>query len=323
MFSPLFASQLIGLPVVPLLDLQADTGVTVSDTDKVDAWADQSGNGFNFTQTGTARPALATIGGYPRLQFDGVDDWMAGQNWSEFDNLDSFTAIFAVSGMNVANYGYSLLNKYFEDGSFALPGWALGPNFGVVQTNDSNYVDMNQENQQNGIWTYTFVRTPLTFNLYHNGVQQTMLKTDDSHQVTLAGNIVTGVDTHFLTLVTINSLFTIWLPPDSLFQGHVVSVEDDTHLTLDASGTIGAPKYFNWCPAYPDGQPNFLSGTVGSYSNSSILSLGTTSDHSDNGNTYGYFLGNVNSIRFYSPALSAAQRVAVGQELANRYGMIL
>lgn len=80
---------------VSLLDLEADAGVTVSNVDKVDVWGDQSGNGYNFTQTGTARPALAIVGGYKCIQFDGINDYLEGQNWAALDNMASFT-IFCV-----------------------------------------------------------------------------------------------------------------------------------------------------------------------------------------------------------------------------------
>jgi hypothetical protein len=76
-----------------LLDLEADT-LSLSDGDPVSTWADQSGNGHDFTQTGNARPTKQTVSSYPAVVFDGVDDWMDGANFA--DNLDSF-AVFTVA----------------------------------------------------------------------------------------------------------------------------------------------------------------------------------------------------------------------------------
>lgn len=79
--------------------------------DRVNTWADQSGYGRNFTQSGEARPTLATVGGYPCVQFNGVDKWMLGQDWDALDNLDSFT-VFAVLNWTVS----AVITKVANDG---------------------------------------------------------------------------------------------------------------------------------------------------------------------------------------------------------------
>ncbi len=58
--------------------VRADLGITIGTG--VSAWADQSGNGVNFTQgTGTAQPALvaSAINGQPAVQADGAGDSLA------------------------------------------------------------------------------------------------------------------------------------------------------------------------------------------------------------------------------------------------------
>jgi hypothetical protein len=59
--------------------LKADAGVTLVGG-AVDAWADQSGNGRNFSAPGaTNRPAYSgTLNGLPVLTFDGTDDYLLG-----------------------------------------------------------------------------------------------------------------------------------------------------------------------------------------------------------------------------------------------------
>lgn len=61
--------------------LVGDRGTsTVVNGQPVSSWADQSGNGNNASQTGSARPALVTnaVNGHPALAFDGVNDFMLG-----------------------------------------------------------------------------------------------------------------------------------------------------------------------------------------------------------------------------------------------------
>lgn len=57
--------------------LQAGAGVTTDAAGRVEAWADQSGNGYEFTPGGQAsRPTVAedAVAGQPALVFDGEDD---------------------------------------------------------------------------------------------------------------------------------------------------------------------------------------------------------------------------------------------------------
>lgn len=73
-----------------LLDLQADT-LALNDGDPISPWVDQSGNGHDFTQMGSARPAKQTDSGYPIVNFvEGATTYFLGQNWLDMDNLDSF-----------------------------------------------------------------------------------------------------------------------------------------------------------------------------------------------------------------------------------------
>lgn len=88
-----------------------------SDTARVTTWIDQSSGAHNFTQSGTARPSKQTIGGYPAIIFDGVNDWMLGSDFA--DNLASFT-IFAVYETITSKI---VIGKALNDDSAA--GWSL------------------------------------------------------------------------------------------------------------------------------------------------------------------------------------------------------
>lgn len=65
----------------PTLWLKADAGITYNGSDLVENWADQSGNGYDFTQsTEGNRPTYKRpddgINGMPSVYFDGVDNFM-------------------------------------------------------------------------------------------------------------------------------------------------------------------------------------------------------------------------------------------------------
>jgi len=55
--------------------LKADA-LSLNNNDPVDSWTDSSGNGYNFTSSGSARPTYATnvINGKPSVVFDGSND---------------------------------------------------------------------------------------------------------------------------------------------------------------------------------------------------------------------------------------------------------
>lgn len=119
-----------GLPFVGsatlLLDLQADA-LALNDGDPVSTWADASGLHHDFTQSGNARPTFrANVGGKPCIEFDGIDDWLGGQNFA--DALTDF-AVFIVyylasptwanpAVLKVGNFGCS------DPGS---NGWVVDP----------------------------------------------------------------------------------------------------------------------------------------------------------------------------------------------------
>lgn len=92
-----YGQQPTGLPSGMQLWLKADAGVTKDGSNKVSAWADQSGNGGNATEsTSSIQPTWVTSGlnGQPVLHFDGTDE-LDGQ--AGFNSATSDTTIFVVS----------------------------------------------------------------------------------------------------------------------------------------------------------------------------------------------------------------------------------
>lgn len=72
---PPFYKLITSAPV--LQAIQSDLGVT-SSGGLVSTWADQSGNGKNYTAAGAAQPSIgnATVNGFPVVSFDGVANAM-------------------------------------------------------------------------------------------------------------------------------------------------------------------------------------------------------------------------------------------------------
>lgn len=74
-----------------VLWLRADLGITKDGSDKVSAWADQSGAGNNVTQaTGTKQPTwvAGALGGQAALSFDGGDVLAsAPSNWAAYSTI--------------------------------------------------------------------------------------------------------------------------------------------------------------------------------------------------------------------------------------------
>jgi hypothetical protein len=118
---PLLSSQAGGAfgdtpQLIPNLGLwlKADAGVTL-DTGAVQAWADQSGNGRDFSAPApTNRPAYSgTLNGLPVLTFDGGTDYLAG-------NAASLNIAQDVNGLtiiSVVKYGAGATQRIVSIGN--------------------------------------------------------------------------------------------------------------------------------------------------------------------------------------------------------------
>ena len=91
--------------------LKADAGITLVGGE-VDAWADQSGNGRNFSAPGaTNRPAYSgTRNGLPVLTFDGTTDYLSGNAAS----LNIARNVSGVTMIAVVKYGAAAVQRAFS-----------------------------------------------------------------------------------------------------------------------------------------------------------------------------------------------------------------
>lgn len=126
-----------------LLDLEADTLTAGA----VATWADQSGNGHDFTQaTGAAQPIAQLLGGYMFVVPDGVNDWMDGGQFA--DNLASFTIVL----VSIYPIGSGVtLNKQDVNADWEYNGWEVGNSGDVQLTQQPPGGDYSQFNQEQNI----------------------------------------------------------------------------------------------------------------------------------------------------------------------------
>jgi hypothetical protein len=81
-----------------VLWLRADS-LSLSDTDPVASWGDESGEGNNFVQaTGGNKPLYRTgiIGGQPAVVFDGTDDFMTAPHTASLNITSPHTCFFVL-----------------------------------------------------------------------------------------------------------------------------------------------------------------------------------------------------------------------------------
>lgn len=108
-----------------LLDLEADT-LSLSDSDPVSLWADQSGNGHDFTASGDQRPTKQTDGdNFPYVVGDANLQFMGSGNFA--DNLPSIGVIYvwAIEDFGLQGTANEVVSKYSLD-TFNPPLWAFG-----------------------------------------------------------------------------------------------------------------------------------------------------------------------------------------------------
>ena len=77
--------------------VRSDLGVTKTISDLVSDWADQSGNGNNFTATGNARPTWVdtVLNSEPVIRFNGGTNVLTGANFSSLTEAEVFLVVRA------------------------------------------------------------------------------------------------------------------------------------------------------------------------------------------------------------------------------------
>lgn len=172
-----------GNPVLPqvasatlLLNLQANT-LELSDGDPVSLWADQSGNGHDFTQTGDACPSYDSA--VPSVDGDGIDDWMEGGTGEWCDDLDSF-ALFIVDVRQLDSLQKTVLAKInnFGTGSGFFMSGNNDPVLLLQDDGGNNYVflecGLDREIGEKGIITFQVNgRSAEQIKFFYNNAEQT------------------------------------------------------------------------------------------------------------------------------------------------------
>lgn len=158
-----------------LLNLQADS-LALNDNDPVTTWPDLSGNGRDFTQTGTARPTKQTIGGFPVVVFDGIANWMLGSNFA--DNLSAFSVFMVMTDdISVAGNNSPISKANRSYGVPITTGWYIeyGNTFYLQDvSSDQNYLAFTPDDYPSStikaVYLWTFDVAVQGINYYVNGV---------------------------------------------------------------------------------------------------------------------------------------------------------
>lgn len=85
--------------------LKSDEGITKDSTNKVDTWADQSGNGNNSVQDTTDNKPFwvdSAVNGKPAIYFDGINDYIVSSSMTS--NYKPFTIFFVIKPTELLNY---------------------------------------------------------------------------------------------------------------------------------------------------------------------------------------------------------------------------
>jgi hypothetical protein len=120
----------------PVLSLSADTGVTADSEGQVETWADQSGNGYDFSPPrAEARPELTedAAGGNPALTFDGEGQFLLREDTLGIpdDSARTFVIVCKLDDIDVRSH-------FFFQGT--LNASDAGSNFYGVEANTYNTV---------------------------------------------------------------------------------------------------------------------------------------------------------------------------------------
>lgn len=126
---PFLPTQLSGC----VLWLRADLGITKDGSDFTSAWVDQSGNGYNATAAGTARPIYGTSAAYNNqavLDFDGAAnhiDGAAGSGVAVMPAAGTWFVVFDYDVISTNAADAALYNNdcVFSEGASATAGLAL------------------------------------------------------------------------------------------------------------------------------------------------------------------------------------------------------
>jgi hypothetical protein len=142
----------------PVLSLSADMGVTTDSDGQVETWADQSGNGYDFSPPrAEARPGLTqnAAGGNPALTFDGDGQFLLREDTLGIpdDSARTFVVVSKLDDIDVRAHFFfqGTLNASGADSNFygveANTYNTVGERFGVYLVSVAN--DSERETDSN------------------------------------------------------------------------------------------------------------------------------------------------------------------------------
>jgi hypothetical protein len=120
--SQVFNPGIINIDTMPdlLLWLVADS-LALTNGDPVSTWTDESGNGNDYTQSGSARPSFLTnaVNGKAAVDFDGTDDYLIISDLDvTSDSVEAFVVYYTDSYVSAA--GFALIGGSLDSSSYIM-----------------------------------------------------------------------------------------------------------------------------------------------------------------------------------------------------------
>jgi len=174
-----------------VLWLRADLGVTMDESDRVATWADQSGNGNNFTQTtDTKKPvwqaSVAAFNNKPTLLFDSAKSQTLGSSFAQFNKPLSCGIVFQEQGTTLNRFVFA--NETTGNVAYQMGGCTFGSGVNRVSAIGAEAISNIQQALPENEAAWMIVRYPTTGTTASQVVSNHLRVTDDVGTVTGNGS---------------------------------------------------------------------------------------------------------------------------------------